>query len=86
MSEQIVEWQTRLRQAAMKAISEEDMRSIFQNLADKAKRGDLRALDMLMRYLQPPPPPVNVERLTVKGGAPRKAVRQIEVQNGKETP
>lgn len=53
----IGEWIERLRVAAMKAVSEDDMREIFKNMAERAKKGDQAALKMLMTYLQPPPPP-----------------------------
>jgi hypothetical protein len=53
----IGEWIEKLRMAAMKAVSEEDIREIFQNLAKRAKQGDAAAIKMLMTYLQPPPPP-----------------------------
>lgn len=58
MKPAIDEWIERLRQAAMKAVSEDDMREIFQGLVKRAKQGDVQALKLLMTYLQPPPPAV----------------------------
>jgi hypothetical protein len=56
--EGITEWMQRLRNAALKAVTEDDMREIFKSLADRAKKGDPAALKLLMTYLQPPPPAV----------------------------
>jgi len=51
-----VEWVERLRIAAMKAVSEDDMREIFQGIVKRARDGDQGATKLLMTYLQPPPP------------------------------
>jgi len=56
--ESTVEWVERLRIAAMKAVSEDDMREIFQGIVKRAKGGDQGATKLLMTYLQPPPPPL----------------------------
>lgn len=60
--------------AAIKSITEDDLRDIFRALVEKAKRGDERAIKTIMSYLQPPPPQA----------AP--VLNQINVRNNKATP
>ena len=55
-NEAVSEWIDRLRTAAMKEVTEDDMREIFKSLAERAKTGDREAIRLLMTYLQPPPP------------------------------
>jgi hypothetical protein len=47
------EFMMRMRNAAMNAVSEDDIRDIFQELVRKAKKGDLQAMRMLFGYVLP---------------------------------
>lgn len=47
------EWLTKLRNAAMRAVTEDDMRDIFKALVEKAKRGDRQATELLMKFVLP---------------------------------
>ncbi len=46
-----VDWMEALRQSLFNAITEADMTAITKALVEKAKAGDLKATDLLFRYM-----------------------------------
>ena len=58
MNEQSQEWAVRLRTAFQRAVSEDDMRQIAQNVVQQAKAGDPAAVKLLMGLLTPPQPQI----------------------------
>ena len=88
------EWVTKLRNAAMRAVSEDDIRDIFKQLVERAKRGDRQATELLMKFvlLAAAPPPKTPElrpaaqqvRATVvniyAGKKPRKAINGVDAR------
>lgn len=67
------EWHERLRIAMVKAVSEEDVRDVMQAMVLHAKKGDLKAAQMLLQFLAPPPPPreTPVVQIDARGSRPR---------------
>ncbi len=74
MNHQTSEHLNRLRDAAAKAITEDDVRLIFQRLVERAKNGDREAIRTVMAYLTPPPEPAapgRRGRIILDGGTAR---------------
>lgn len=85
--ESMNEHMERLRQAALKAITEDDVRQMMANLMDRAKKGDKEAVRMMLAYLTPAPQPapqtqVNVLRLRAgANGRPRKMIEHASADD-----
>jgi hypothetical protein len=78
-----LEWMARLRMAAMKAVQPEDMEAIFKQIVEKARRGDEKAIRLLMTYLEPPHnPSVNLTQVNVRGGAAKRNGTAVNLENG----
>ena len=66
---QPADWQTKMRQAVVNAITEDDVAAIVKNIVARAKNGDRQAIQLVLAYVGPPapptpPPPTRHERLT----------------------
>lgn len=91
MIQAVGELMQRLRIAAVNAVSEDDVRAIFQALVEKAKRGDLQAARMLFSWVLPQQPIVQITapqpRSDARHRVPRKLkeVLALEHRNGQAT-
>ena len=56
MASGLGEFMVKLRMAAVNAVSEDDMRVVFQKLTERAKSGDLAAIKLLCSLVLPPAP------------------------------
>lgn len=95
----MAEWAERLRQAARKAVSEDDIRGIMQGLVERAKKGDLGAVKLLMAWLEPkqsspepasPAQQIKAQTVNIRLGGKRKGrgkllvdPEQLQIENGK---
>lgn len=48
----VTEWHQRLQAAARKALTEDDVREVVQAIVADAKRGDRRARELVLKFLQ----------------------------------
>lgn len=53
---QPADWQTKMRQAVVNAITEDDVAAIIKGIVQRAKTGDRQAIAMVMAYVGPPVP------------------------------
>lgn len=70
----------KLRAATEKAVTEDDLAAMLAAVRDKAKAGDLKALDWLVKFLQPPAPPKVVVKKVVVNRGGRREPRRAEAE------
>lgn len=76
------EWQVKMRQALINAVSEDDIREIMEGLVARAKQGDRDAIKVVLSYVGQPPTTTHLRVNASANGKQRRALSLGEVVEG----